>query len=171
MRKVGIFLLSLVLIAGIGYYYFFDQLGGNNPIQLTLVARSPEALAGKTFKGIPQNEQLAETFKEIESLKSLHAGSKIHTIYYVEPAGKLDTMQVFVGINLPFPTGDLEGISFTESRYILATLKGNQWVMPGPEKVKARIREFAKENNLELSGIFIDRILSENEVEVIAPVK
>ena len=171
MKKVGISLLLLIVLAGGGYYYFFDQLGGNNPIQLSLVEKVPEALAGKTFRGIPQDEKLAETFEEIESLKSLHAGAKIHTIYYVEPAGKLDTLHVFVGINLPFPTGDLEGISFSETKYILASISGNSWIMPGPEKVKGKIREFSKEKGLELSGIFIDRIVSEKEVQVIAPVK
>lgn len=171
MKKAGIIFLIFAVLAAVGYFYFFNVLGGNNPIELTLMEENPPALAGRTYRGTPQDEKLGETFKEIESLKSLHSGSLIHTIYYVEPAGKLDTMQVFVGINLPFPTGDLEGVSFTESKYILASISGNQYVMPGPEKVKVKIREFAKETGVEISGVFIDRIVSQNEVQVIAPIK
>jgi hypothetical protein len=43
--------------------------------------------------------------------------------------------------------------------------------MPGTNKVKSKLEEFAKENKLQLSGIFIDKIISETEVQVIAPIK
>jgi hypothetical protein len=114
---------------------------------------------------------LARTFHEIESLLPLNPGTQIHTIYYLEPAGKLDTLEVFVGLNLPFPPGDLESKSFSESRYLIATIKGNKWVMPGPDTVKGKLEQFAKEKNLSLSGIFIDKIISEEEVQVIAPIR
>lgn len=170
MKKLIAFGVIAALAIGIGYY-FFVQLGGNNPIEVTLIDQSPETLAGKTFRGIPQDEKLEETFRSIETQQSLNPGSKIHTIYYIEPAGKLDTMEVFVGLNLPFATGDLESKSFQEKQYLLAKVTANKWVMPGPNKVKAKLEEFAQENQLELSGIFIDKIISETEVQVIAPIK
>ena len=42
--------------------------------------------------------------------------------------------------------------------------------MPGPDKVKSSLENYAKENGLTLSGIFIDKIISEEEVHVIAPI-
>ncbi|TDQ14949.1 hypothetical protein DFQ04_2830 [Algoriphagus boseongensis] len=170
MKKLG-FILIFLLFLGFAGFYFFNQLGGNTPIEMILIESSPETMAGKTFIGIPQDPKLEETFKSIESLKTLNPGTKIHTIYYIEPAGKLDTMNVFVGLNLPFATGDLEGKTFSEKKYIQATITANKWVMPSPAKVKAQIEEFAKKNQVELSGIFIDKIISESEVQVIAPVK
>jgi hypothetical protein len=170
MKKIGIAIIVLLFVLLTGYYYF-DQLGGNTPIEITLIEKSPDALVGKTFEGIPINSKLEETFGEIEALKALNPGTRIHTIYYIEPAGKLDSLKVFVGIDLPFATGDLEGLTFSESKYILAKITGSKWVMPGPEKVKAKINQFASENGLELSGIYIDKIISESEVQVIAPVK
>lgn len=170
MKKLGglVVLGAVFLTAG---YYFFVNIGGSPSIQISLVERSPDALAGKTYRGTPQDPKLGETFKEIETLQALNPGSKIHTIYYVEPAGKLDTMKVFVGIDLPFPPAGMEALSFAEEKYILSKIEGSSWVMPNPEKVKEDIRQFAKANQLDLTGIFIDKIISETEVQVIAPVK
>jgi hypothetical protein len=170
MKKLGIAGFILTVVFGIGYY-FFIELGGNNPIEVTLIDQSPETLAGKTFIGIPQDKRLEDTFNAIETQQSLNPGSKIHTIYYIEPAGKLDTMEVFVGINIPFASGELESKTFEEKQFLLAKVTASKWVMPGPNKVKSKLEEFAKENKLQLSGIFIDKIISETEVQVIAPIK
>lgn len=170
MKKIGIAAVIL-LTAGTLAYFIFDRLGGNNPIMIELVDKSPPTLAGKSFKGIPQDKKLGETFQYIESLLSLNPGKKIHTIYYQEPAGKLDTMEVFVGLDLPYAPIELESKAFSEKSHVLATIKASKWVMPGPEKVKARIKVFAQEKNLTLSGVFIDKIISEEEVQVIAPIR
>ena len=170
MKKIGIAVCVLLIVFAVGYVVF-DRLGGNNPISVELVNDSPEALAGKTFRGTPQDKKLSETFDSIESLLALHPGKKIHTIYYVEPAGKLDTMEVFVGLDLPFAPAELEAKHFTESSYLLATVKANKWVMPGPDKVKQTLQDFARENKMTLSGIFIDKIVDDAEVQVIAPIK
>lgn len=169
-HRLGLIIIVLVSLSTIGYF-IFDRLGGNATIQIELVEKKPDYLAGKTYRGTPQDPLLKETFQQIEQAQALNPGTKIHTIYYVEPAGKLDTMDVFVGLNLPFPTGDLEGKTFAENRYLLAIIQGSKWVMPGPEKVKAKLQEYAKFNNLILSGLFIDKIISESEVQVIAPIK
>jgi hypothetical protein len=169
-HRLGLIVILVLSLSAIGYF-IFDRLGGNTPIEIELVNEKPENLAGKTYRGTPQDPLLKETFQQIEQAQALNPGTKIHTIYYVEPAGKLDTMNVFVGLNLPFPTGELEGKTFEENRYLLAKIQGSKWVMPGPEKVKAALQEFAQSNNLILSEVFIDKIISESEVEVIAPVK
>lgn len=170
MKKIGIALAVLLVLISL-CYLAFDRLGGNNPIIVEIVDKSPPSLSGKTYIGTPQNKKLGETFQSIELLSSLNPGKKIHTIYYREPAGKLDTMEVFVGLDLPFAPPELESKTFLENRYLLATITGSRWVMPSPEKVKEKLEGFARENNLTLSGIFIDKIVSEREVQVIAPIR
>jgi len=170
MKKAGVILIIMLILAGSGYFLFLS-LGGNAKIEISLEENSPSTLTGKTYVGTPQDPKLGETFQEIEALQALHPGSKIHTLYYVEPAGKLDTMKVFVGIDLAFPTSDLESLSFSESKYILAKIKGNKWLMPGPEKVKSEIVDFAQKKGLILSGVYVDRIVTESEIQVIAPVR
>lgn len=165
---IGAVFLTILCIAG---YWQFDQLGGNNPIEISLVEKNPAPLTGITYIGTPQDKKLSESFRTMEDQKKLHPGTYLHTIYEVEPAGKLDTMKVFVGINHPLSGEKFENRVFTESSFLQAKITGNKWVMPGPDKVKSRITEYAKENKLELSGIFIDKIVSENEVHVTAPVR
>ncbi len=170
MKKLLIAAIVL-LILGLGGYLAFDQLGGNRPVELSLEAKSPDALSGQTFRGTPVDKGLEQLFEKIQSTQKLHLGAKLHTIYYTEPAGKLDTLEVFAGINLPFGAPDLELKEFSEGRYILAKVTGNKWVMPSPETIKEKIQDYAKANKLTLSGYFIDKIVSETEVHVIAPVR
>lgn len=169
-RKLGLVAIFLVLLVVAGYWGF-DRLGGNNPISVLKIESSPESLAGRTYSGIPQDEKLALIFEEMETQKGLHPGTFIHTIYEVEPAGKLDTMIVFVGINQALPLADLEFKKFEEQSYLLAKITGSRWVMPGPDTVKSTLENYAKDNGLTLSGIFIDKIISEEEVHVIAPIR
>jgi len=65
----------------------------------------------------------------------------------------------------------MESKTFSESRYLLATITGHKWVMPSPDTVKEELAKFAREKNLELSGIYIDKIISPEQVQVIAPVQ
>lgn len=169
-KKLGLVAFFLMLLV-VSAYWGFDKLGGNNPIKIQKIEANPESLAGKTYSGTPQDEKLALIFEELETQKGLHPGTFIHTIYEIEPAGKLDTMIVFVGINQALPIPELEFRKFEEKSYLLAKITGNRWVMPGPDTVKEALDNFAKENGLSLSGVFIDKIISEEEVYVIAPIR
>jgi hypothetical protein len=162
---------SVLFILGLGGYLAYDQLGGNRPVELSLEAKSPDTLSGQTYRGTPQDKGMEQLFQKIQSTQKLHPGAKLHTIYYTEPAGKLDTLEVFAGINLPFGAPDLELKKFSETRYILAKVTGSKWVMASPENIKEKIQDYAKTNNLTLSGYFIDKIVGETEVHVIAPVR
>ncbi|MBM3427105.1 MAG: hypothetical protein FJX97_08945, partial [Bacteroidetes bacterium] len=81
MKKIGIIALFLVLL-GIGGYFLFDYLGGNRPVELSLEAKSPDTLTGKTFRGTPMNKGLEEVFQTIQGTQKLHPGTSLHTIYY-----------------------------------------------------------------------------------------
>ena len=169
-KKLLIVTVILTVFIGFGYWGF-DQLGGNNPVVIELVNKKPESLIGNTFVGIPQDVRLAKIFEETLTQKSLKAGTFLHTIYEIEPAGKLDTMKVFVGINQLLPEEGFELKTFEEDRYLLAIITGSSWVMPGPKTIKAELENYAAENNLTLTGIFIDKIIREDEVHVIAPIR
>ena len=43
--------------------------------------------------------------------------------------------------------------------------------MPSPETIKKKIQGYAEANNLLLSGYYIDKIVSETEVHVLAPIR
>jgi effector-binding domain-containing protein len=169
-KKVGIGLGIVVLLLLIGIWSF-NKFGDDTPIVIQIVDQKPESLIGITFRGIPQNEQLSKNFEQMEALRKSNPTTFIHTIYEVEPAGKLDTMIVFVGINTSLNGTNLEVKTFEEHRFLLSKITGSSWVMPSPLSVQKKLRSFAQENNLQLSGIFIDKIISDEEVHIIAPIK
>lgn len=166
--KKNIILISIILLVAIGFYVFND-LGGFNEVQIEVVDIPDINLSGRQFKGIPQDEKLGKVFEEMENIKNSNPGAKLHTIYYAEPAGKLDTMEVFVGIESQWisQNSGLEEISFSGKSAIVATIKAHRFVMPGPLKIKNKIISFAKENNLPQPDIFIDQIIGPVEVKVI----
>jgi hypothetical protein len=43
--------------------------------------------------------------------------------------------------------------------------------MPNPTTVQERLSEYAEENGIALTGVFIDKIVSKEEVQVIAPIQ
>lgn len=169
-RKIIVLTGSITLLISIGFWGF-DRLGGNNPITITKIDQNPETLTGRTFLGIPQDEALALIFKEIQTQQILHPGTFVHTIYEVEPAGKLDTLIVFVGINQPLPIKDWELKKFKEKSYLIAKIEGSKWVMPGPDEVKESLKIFATAQNLILTDIFIDKIITNTVIHVIAPIQ
>ncbi|GHB35831.1 hypothetical protein [Mongoliitalea lutea] len=168
-KKLLIFaVLFLISVGFIGFY----QLGGFNPVNLEIQTLDL-TLSGVYYRGTPQDRKLAKAFKDIQEVQEASPETRLHTIYLIEPAGKLDTMEVYIGLNTELPAffGDWDRLNFEEKSFIVATIQANRFVMPGPERVKKKIRSFAEENGLELDGIFIDKIISPDHVEVMAPIK
>ncbi|UJP65273.1 hypothetical protein [Mongoliitalea daihaiensis] len=168
-KKLLIFAVLFLVSAGLVGFY---QLGGFNPVEIE-VRTLDFTLSGTYYRGTPQDKRLTLAFKEIQKIQEANPEALLHTIYLVEPAGKLDTMEVYVGVNQDLPAflGSWDQLNFTNKKFVVASIQGNRFVMPGPEKVKKKIRAFAQENNLELEDIFIDKIISPEHVEVMAPVK
>jgi len=167
MKKTIAGILILLIIA-VGFYTF-NALGGFNEIKISKEDLGEIELVGIHYRGTPQDESLRNSFMKIEKLQKEHSGSILHTIYYIEPAGKLDTMEVFVGIEKFW----LEDISGKETLYldgheaIVAEIKANRIVMPGPNKVKAKLEEFAQSNKIQSPNIYIDQIIGSEHVRVI----
>jgi hypothetical protein len=166
--KKTIVLISLFLLTAIGFYVF-NKMGGFNEVHIEVVEDVNIDLVGRKFKGIPQDEKLTKAFQEIESIKNNNPGAALYTIYYSEPAGKLDTMEVFVGLDSKWigDTTGFETISFSNENAIVATITAHRFVMPSPLKIKNKIIVFAKENSLPEPVVFIDQIVGLNEVKVI----
>lgn len=169
MKKYILPVLVLVFVSGWGVYY---QLGGFNQVKYSIEDRENIKLLGRTYRGTPQDEKMVETFREIEALIQNYPGADLHTVYYSEPAGKLDTLQVFVGIAYQeeiHQSENLERMTIPCTRVIVADIQAHRLVMAGPKRVKQGLEQFAAENNVDLQGVFVDRIKDKDEVEVIAP--
>lgn len=126
-------------------------------------------LSGLEFKGTPGEERLGQVFQRVEQVRK---ESPLHTIYYIEPAGKRDTLHVFVGIETRegVPADWLQ-VRVDCKKAVRASLDMHQWVMPSPEKTKQRMIDFASANGQNLQGTFVDVIIDRDQVEVWAPIK
>jgi hypothetical protein len=166
--KKKITLFSLILLAATGLFVFYS-MGGFNEVQLEVLESKDINLSGRHFIGIPQDKKLAKAFQEIEKIKNTYPDAVLHTIYYAEPSGKLDTMEVFVGLEskLMDKSVKYDQVIFTGENVIIATIKSHRFVMPGPSKIKNIIIDHAKENNLPVPDVFIDQIVGLDEVKVI----
>lgn len=167
--KLLIFTALLLIVGGlIGFY----QLGGFNPV--VIEERTMDfTLSGTYYRGTPQDKRLALAFKQIQEVQETNPETRLHTIYIIEPAGKLDTMEVYVGIDkdLPAIMGTWDRLVFNDKRFLVASIQGNRFVMPGPKKVQKKLRQFAEDNGLELEELFIDKIIGPDHVEVMSPIK
>lgn len=172
MKKIKIVaLVGAIFLLGLGIYF---QLGGFNKVGFSIEDREDLKLIGLTYRGTPQDESMGNTFRRIELLITKYAHTNLHTIYYSEPAGKLDTLQVFVGFeqgDYPDIPEDLEVVVIECNQVILADIQAHKLVMPAPSTVKNGIEAFAKEHGEVTQGIYVDKIIDKGQVVVIAPLK
>lgn len=164
-------IIGVVLLSGAGIYYL---LGGFNEIEFSLEKRQDIALLGLTYRGIPEGEALGETFRQVHQLISKYPEARLHTLYEIEPAGKRDTLAVFVGIENSDSITSRDGLeekTIPCSRVIVANIEAHRLVMPVPEVVKKKIEAYAEEMGLVTQGVYVDVIINERHVRVIAPIE
>lgn len=163
------FLLFLIALG----FYQFNRLGGFNEIEIDIQEIDSITLKGIYFKGTPEDEAIGLAFQTLGDLQAKAPGSTLHTIYFIEPASKRDTMEVFVGLEEKFIL-EIEGFakqSFPAGKAIVANIEANRLVMPSPNKIKLKMESFALESGFKKPVLFIDMILGPNEVRVVAPIE
>jgi hypothetical protein len=171
MKKIYIFLL--LALAGVLFLVLYNNLGGFNEIVIEQEELKEIKLIGKYFRGTPIDASLGKTFIDVQNQANEQTGGVFYTLYYKEPAGKTDTLHVFVGIeasNLSsFATNsNWDSLVFPKSTALIATLEAHPLVMPDPNKVKNKIKAYVKNNGLKAPMYFLDKIESKNRVKVIA---
>ncbi|MBD3630232.1 hypothetical protein [Cyclobacterium sp.] len=164
-------IISLAVVSGLILCGIYAYLGGFNAVSLELVNCQEIELIGLEYQGTPQDEGIGSIFQNVEAERK---GSPLYTIYYVEPSGKRDTLHVFVGVEVENSFNNLyDGWvkkTFDCQRAIRASMEMHQLVMPGANSVKQKINDFAKAKGVNPKGHFIDKIISRNKVEVLAPI-
>jgi hypothetical protein len=167
--KIGLGIATLIILIGLGY----NHLGGFRPIDVSLVNCVDLELLGMEFRGTPQDEMLIKSFRKVEDTKLENPGAILHTIYYTEPAGKRDTMHVYVGVekaSIRNSVSEMTEKQISCSQAVLAKISVHRFVMPSPIRIKEKIKEFAAREGVVLQEIFVDKILDDSNVEVWAPV-
>jgi hypothetical protein len=167
MKKTAIGVM-LIFAFSLGLFLYYTA-GGFNEIEVERKNLGVIKLSGIHFRGTPLDESLKDAFIAIESLCKESEEAILHTVYYVEPAGKRDTLEVFVGIESKWNLNQegLSTVEFDGSSAVVATIRAHRFVMPGPESVKSKIREFVKANQIDEPDLYIDQIVDSGLVYVI----
>ncbi len=166
MKKLFTVLIALILF-GVGLFVFY-KLGGFSDIEIRQADLGILELSGVYFVGTPTQPELRDAFASMEVIQSKQPNAQLFTLYYREPAGKVDTMEVFVGVEHRFVSEDtLQRLNIDASDVIIATVKAHRYVMPGSSKVKNEIQEYADFANMTKPVFFLDKIISPDEVQVI----
>lgn len=150
MRKIGLIVGGLLLIVGVIMYSY---LGGFSEPVITIEETAPFSVYGYSYEGQLGNREFGKLFRVADSLvdnavlKGVVAG-----VFYNQPSRQEDTVKTFVGV-LAADTVAATGIErrdYRPGRVIQATIEAHYLVMP--VNIYPKIMEFAKENNIELSG-------------------
>ncbi|MCH7411726.1 hypothetical protein MM239_20230 [Belliella sp. DSM 111904] len=162
-RIIAGVIVGLLLTVGL---LLFKNLGGFNEVTFTTIDEPRLVLQGLTYEGTPQDDGVRDTFKRVGEEAS-RRGLPLFTLYYVEPAGKLDTMKVFVGIETEDALGGFEQHEFSADFGIVAHVNAHRLVMPGPNRVKSKMKAHLMGQGANEPFIYLDKIIDPDSVEVI----
>jgi hypothetical protein len=170
MKKSFFIPLSILLI--LLAMVFYHQLGGFKSIVIEKKAFEELKLKGINFKGLPSDPALELAFKTVQDKANQDPFSPFYVIYHQEPAGKTDTLQVFVGLADDNKNTDpnWENLNFFQEAALFVELEIHPLVMPSPSKIKKELKKYAQSQQLLISEPFIEKIQGKNKITVIAPI-
>jgi len=159
----------LLVVIGFGYY----KLGGFNSLQLELAEVNNYHLVGRSFEGSYQSDTVRYYFKEMKGYveQELIDGNPV-IIYDKEPEGQQGLARCFIGIKTEEETiiDSLEIRKITAKKCIRVSQDAHIAVIPTPEKIDKKIRAFAADNQLQLTGHNIEIYYPNNRMVIERPV-
>jgi len=173
MRRSYIYLIGTLILTGILIVY--NQLGGFNEPEISLVPVNKYIFAGKMYEGNIKDKEWEELYLNIRSLKeNKYPFSSLAIIWYNSPEDEEGEVKAFVGLiwndSIAVPESfDIKEIAM--KGLVRAELKGHAFVVPNPNKVINKIRKFAESKDLTLNNIVIDRYPEESIIYTEIPVK
>ncbi len=167
VMAIVVLLLSIVFL--VGYW----KLGGFNPVRIELVAVDSYYLVGKYFQGSFKSDTIGYYFQEMNSHIENGVQGEPVIVYDQEPSGSRGISESFIGIKLtdiPPALSDLEVREISASGAIRVHKEAHISVMPNPDKIKLRIRDFAKAQGLTIDGPSIEIYKPDNRLVIEQPV-
>ena len=171
--RIFVIIIGILLVVGTGVYAW---LGG---FEKPVVYKTPLPaclLAGKFYQGKASDDALGRVFYDI---KILHDKQELPgilaAVYYKTDTKVRDTARVFLGVLLKdslatLPAG-CEYHLFPKTPGIRARVVCSPYVMPRPETVQIRIKEFAEKEGLQMQQYAMEKYLNERTFEMDVPVK
>jgi hypothetical protein len=170
MKKIFIVLL-IVIVAFTGFYYY---LGGFNVWKFeTIDNPSPIRMIGEEYRGIYDSEELKELYFKYRDLDQHGDVSSLIIINYdLDYEDNTGMIHSFIGLQNESTKSILkaEFKEISPSKLIRVELQAHNTVIPSPERVLEKAREYATKNNLVLGRYTIERYRSERLTIIEFPV-
>ena len=165
---LGIFIPFILIVYGF--------LGGFNALEFKLNEDPPVYhLLGKAYNGSHNSEEVTNLFQELQAFQIEYRKDSSVTIVSFDQGEDEDNVHYFVSINL------IKGIDLREEGFeyreysplsiLSVRLSGHPIVLPSVEKVIAKTKIYAKENNKQLQGYSIETYYPDGTIQVDFPLK
>ncbi len=146
-------------------------LGGLKEVVLTKTEKSDYHLVGRDYEGPVTSDTLRNTFLTAKSLiEEGKVEGTLAILYYKDATNDNDTIKCFTGIIVPqkqeaLPV-DMVYRYVSSGGAIKARFEGHRLVTPSPLDIKQKVEDFAKNENLSLQPVFIEKYFSNNAIEI-----
>lgn len=164
-RKLLWIIFGVLLIIILGVYYF---LGGFNEVAIEVIEVENYEVVGHYYEGPYERDTIASLFFDAKELLENKILSGDLSVINFENDPEQKHSKIFIGILVNQETSDfpknLERRKVNGGKVIRASIQSHNIVMPTRDKIDEKMTAFAAANNLTLSGVTIERYVSENQL-------
>lgn len=173
MRKSYQYLFIVIILTIILILYY--RLGGFRGPEITYVNIHEYRLAGSYYEGSLKNDRWEQLFQKTRKYVTggLLKGPLV-ILWYNHPKEDTDEARAFIGVELHDGEEIPEGLEVREIKMdgvVRATIRAHALVMAKPEDIEEKIRDFARNKDLVLQNIMIDKYPEESLVISEIPVQ
>lgn len=170
MKKKLLFTwLALGVILLVTYYL----LGGFTEIKVSLTNEPAFEMIGKMYNGPVSSKKLDKLVQEIREKYDQGELEGVFGLCFFSNPDETDTVDVLVGIIseklVKTPVGWIKK-KFGASQAITASIAAEAVVAPSASETNKKINEFAQQESLEISGIYIEKYVEDFKIITVVPV-
>lgn len=164
-RKLLWIIFGVLLVILLSVYFF---LGGFNEVGVEVAEVENYEVVGHFYEGPYKRDTIASLFFEAKHLLEIKTLSGDLSVINFENDPEQNHSKIFIGILVNQEAADfpahLESREVGGGKIIRASIQSHNVVMPTRDKIDEKMEAFAAANNLTLTGVTIERYISENHL-------
>ena len=146
-------------------------LGGLKEVKLSVISEVVYHMVGNEFNGQIESDSLKAMFMGAKKLvEDREVEGTLAILYFKDAEHGNDTIECFTGILLrtkpeKIPSG-MQYKAFNSNGAVKARFDGHRLVTPNPAEIKEKVDRYARQKNLRLQPIFVEKYFSDNAIEI-----
>ena len=149
----------------------YAYLGGLKEVKLSVISEEVYHMVGKDFKGQIESDTLKDLFMTAKKLiEDKEIEGTLAILYFKDAEHNKDSIECFTGILLnrkpdQVPPG-MEYKAFNSNGAVKARFDGHRLVTPNPAEIKEKVDRFARQKDLRLQPVFVEKYFSDHAIEI-----